>query len=282
MSVSPVTRIGHSGLLPAHRLVTHSMKTGPWPSRHLAIAAVAADFDRVDVGPVDAHRLDAERLWNLQQIGAAGVNQTGKTAARRAPRLDAVVLADEQNRQVHQGCDIQSLVTHALFESPIAEEGRGNRACAGLPAGITSTDRERDASADHRRCRDEAKRRVAEMKRATATGVETARTPENLRERRRGIGAARNDVTVIAVRAGKPVSRLKRGDDRGPGRLLADIDMEMAGEPSRGREPEDPFLESAHPQHRTQKLPAAGDDEIMAVGPGRHRFPRSLLRPGAG
>ena len=54
------------------------------------------------------------------------------------------------------------------------------------------------------------------MKRATATAVETAGASENFRERRRGIGAARNDVTVIAVRTGKPVAWLKRGDVAAP------------------------------------------------------------------
>ena len=95
------------------------------------------------------------------------------------------------------------------------------------------------------------------MQRSAPPAVQPAGAPQNFRQRLRRIGAAGDDVAVIAMRGGEPVARLERGDDRGARRLLADIDVKVPGELSLARERKHRLFEAAHAQHGAQQLPAA-------------------------
>ena len=128
------------------------------------------------------------------------MNQTRKAAARRAPGIDAVVLADEQHRQLEQRGDVHRLVADAFLERAVAEERHRDRAIAALLAGIAGADRERDAAADDRGGRNEPERRIAQMQRAAASAVEPPARPKISASAARRIGAARDHMAVVAMR----------------------------------------------------------------------------------
>ena len=68
------------------------------------------------------------------------------------------------------------------------------------------------------------------------------------------IGAARQEMTVVAVRGKKEIFFLETGKRSDPGRLLAHLDMVVALITSLGVESDQGFLKMAYEQHPSTKL----------------------------
>ena len=115
------------------------------------------------------------------------------------------------------------------------------------------------------------------MNRAAAPAAETGSPAKDLRQGATGIGAARQHVTVVAVRRGKPVARLKQGYQRDAGGLLSNVEVIVADELLLVREPQHGFLKPAYQQHLFEMFPG----EFLVQGHGdasRSNVPASGAR----
>ena len=93
------------------------------------------------------------------------------------------------------------------------------------------------------------------MYRAAATAVQAGCAAQNLGQPRAGIGAAGENMPVIAVGGCQMVLRRERRDRRHAGSFLAYVEMIVAAEMTVAGQLHDGFLESAYQQHLFQTLP---------------------------
>src|SRR6202048_923940 len=166
------------------------------------------------------------------------------------------VLAQEENRQFPQRGDVEGFETPPLLKRAVAEERTGDGAVCLALARIAGAHAKADTASDDSRCGDKAELGIAEMQRSSAPAVEPACPPEDLRHGAAGIGAAGENVAVIAVRGGDAIARLEHSHYSRPGRFLPDIEMIMGAKFSRLGEPQHGFLETADGTHCLHETPA--------------------------
>src|SRR3974377_2049841 len=126
------------------------------------------------------------------------------------------------------------------------------------------------------------------MQRATAAAVEAGSAAEDLRHRPVGIAAAPDYVAVIAVGGADQVLVAQRFQYGGAGRLLADINVVVAGEVAVLVEPDHRLFEMADHQHavedRQTDLAIEGhlvSSQILGRAPSRRRLALDFRRQAA-
>src|SRR5262249_42664739 len=85
--------------------------------------------------------------------------------------------------------------------------------------------------------------------------AEPGSLPKDFRQSATGIGATRQQVTVVAGRRGQRVARFEQGYQRDTGRLLSNIEVIVADELLLVREPQHGFLKPAYQQHLFEMFP---------------------------
>ena len=200
-----------------------------------------------DVVPVDGVALDL--------VGRDHVAHALDVRVRRARRelREAVVLADEDERQLPERREVDGLVEVAGLHRAVAEEDDRDRVLALLPRGQGTSERERDVAADDAGRAHEAVLHVDEVHRAAEPAAQPAVAPHQLGHRPLQRRALRDRVTVRAVPGvdGVVVPQL-RAHGRGDA-LLTDAEVDQPVDLVGALELGDPLLEQPDPPHRRQQ-----------------------------
>ena len=215
--------------------------------------------DGLDVLPVDLHRLHPERL-----------RAVGEVADRRVLRLrrrlgPLVVLEHEDGRHLPERGEVQRLVERADVRGAVAEEGdRDARLAAQLERERRAGDL-RQAAADDRVRAHVPALDVVEVHRAAVAVRAALLLAVQLGHQLVRVGALRERVSVGPVGGGDHVAVLERAADADGARLLADRDVEEAGELAGAEALLDLFLEPPDQQHLAQDVRKVGLREARRV-----------------
>ena len=178
--------------------------------------------DRGEIVAVDddaGHRIGARAVGDVGDGGRAG--------HRHRHRI-LVVLADEHDRQLPDGGDVERLVERALVVGAVAEER--DRDCAGLPllGAERRADRDRQAAADDAVGAEIALGRLGDVHRAAAPLAIAGLAAEKFGEHRLQLGALGDAMAVAAMGRGDAIGVAERHADADRRRLLPDRQMHRA------------------------------------------------------
>ena len=183
--------------------------------------------DRAGVRAVDGHRGHPERVDEIRQAHR-GERRRRVLVGLLAERFQGVVLAQEDDRRpAHRG-DVHRLVPGTLLERTVAEQRDAHPVEAQLLERERGADRDGQRPADARRGGREAVCCGGEVERAALPPVDARGLAQDLRDHTRWRDAPRDEVAVVAVRRVRDVPVAQQRECRHSGRLLADIDMEVA------------------------------------------------------
>src|SRR5581483_681947 len=141
---------------------------------------------------------------------------------------EAVVLADEHDRQPPERGEVQGLVEGAGLRRAVAEERDRDRAAQTADRG--RAERERDVSRDDAGRSHEADVRRRDVHRPALAATVARRASGELGEQARRVGALRERVSVRAVAAVDQVVAAKNRAGAGGDRLLPDPEVEESAE----------------------------------------------------
>ena len=171
----------------------------------------------------------------------------------------AVVLADEDHRQVPHARQVQRLVHRPRVGGAVAEEGRRHLARAADPRGQRRAHRDGQARADHAVGAEDPVLHVAEVHGAALAPAVARGAAEQLGHDAAGIGPLGKALAVAAVGGAHEVRRREERADRRRRGLLPHAEVDEAGDLAGGEAFGHPFLEATdqahHPVDREALLP---------------------------
>ena len=226
------------------------------------------------------HRVDVHAVDPLGRhaVGGGAVDErAGGRALLRQRDGVAVVLADEDERQLPERGEVHRLVQHALVGAAVAEERHGDP--AGAVDARSSTPRRPRTARPRRRCR--SRRRCRAQRSAMCiepprAAVEPVDAAEQLRHHPPHVRALGDQVAVPAMGRRDHVVGTQRRADTRRDRLLPDVLVRHAGDLVRVHELDHPLLEAADQEHRAVELGAHPNQKRRAALP-----PRTAARPAA-
>jgi len=161
----------------------------------------------------------------------------------------AVVLADEQHRQIPDSGQVRRLVEGALVDGSLAEKGDRHAVTAEQAAGERRACCKRQARSDDRVRAENALARVGNVHRAALALAEPRRLAEELGHGGVEVRSFCKAVTVAAVRRRDPVVVTERRAHTDRDRLLAEGGVNEPGDLSGAIEARDALLERADQTH---------------------------------
>ena len=190
-------------------------------------------------------------------LGAALERRRVLVRRRRELRV-AVVLAEEDHRQLPHRGQVHRFVERALCHRAVAEERDHHGAVGAQLRGGRRADRDRQARGHDAVGPEDADRRIGDVHRAAAPTVRPRVLGHQLGEHPGRVEALRQAVTVAAVGRGDHVVRAERparADGRG---LLPDREVHEAGDLTVAVQRGDPLLEAADHEHPAVQLEQVG------------------------
>jgi len=214
--------------------------------------------DRQHVHAVHALTGHAVGLGELPDLGL------GERAVGRGAHRVAVVLAEEQHRQLPERRQVHRLVELPLRHGAVAEVAHDHLVAAPVLDSEADAHCDGQVRPDDRVTAEEVGALVEQVHRAALALGEPVAAAEQLGHDPLGIGTLRQAVAVLAVRGDRVVvgPEHRGGADRH--RLLADVEMEEPADlPERVRLG-GLLLEAADQEHIAQQLPRDGGIDAEA------------------
>jgi hypothetical protein len=202
----------------------------------------------LDVLAVDLHDLHPEGLGALAEVADRRVLQLWSGLG------PVVVLEHEDGRNLPELRQVERLVEGADVRRPVAEEGdRDTRLATELEGERRARHRGQAASDDGIRA-EVAALDVVEVHRAAVTLAAAFELPVELRHDGVRVRAPRERVAVRAMGRGEDVAVVERLTDADSDRLLADRNVEEAGQLARAEALLDLLLEAPDQEHLAQEI----------------------------
>ena len=170
----------------------------------------------------------------------------------------AVVLAEEDDRQLPHCGQIDGLVERAGSHGPVSEEGDRHAVVAAQTSGERGTDGDRQPSADDPVCTQHSDRGIGDVHRAAAAAARTRVTSEQLGEHRAHVHSLGEAVTMASVGRRDVVGRSQWPATPDRRRFLPDADVHESRYFGRLVQFRHPFLETADAQHAPVQLDQIG------------------------
>ena len=181
----------------------------------------------------------------------------------------AVVLAEEDHRQLPDGGEVQGFVEGALRHRPVTEERHGHAAVGAELRRRRRPRRDRQAGGDDAVGAEDPELRVGDVHGAAAAAVRALVLAHQLGEHPGRVQALGQAVAVAAVGRGDDVRRAQ-GPARADGRrLLPDGEVDEAGDFAVAIERGHPLLEAADQQHPALHLDEVDHREARRARRGR-------------
>ena len=188
---------------------------------------------------------------------------------RRGELGVAVVLAEEDHRQLPDGGEVQRLVEGALRRRAVAEEGHRHAAVGPQLRRRRRPHRDRQARGHDAVGAEDPELRVGDVHGAAAAAVGALVLAHQLGEHPGRVQALGQAVAVAAVGRGDDVGGPKRPARADGRRLLPDREVDEAGDLAVAVERGHPLLEAADQQHPAVHLEEVGRREARSGQKGR-------------
>src|SRR5262249_1259005 len=239
-----------------------------------ATAAGATDgvagrlVDRQDVVAIN---LDAGHTVGRPARGDIGI---ARRVLKRHLRRELIVLANEQDRQLPDGRQVDPLVERAIVDRPVAEEGDTNAITLQQLETVSGARCLEDARADDPAGAHQPDFRREQVHAAAAALRAAGSAAEQLGEQLARRDALRQGVPVPAVRAEHDIAAVEVSTDAGGNGLLADVRMTGAVDQSALMRPRQLLLAATDEEH----LSIQGEELFSARGRDVRRCQQSSSR----
>jgi hypothetical protein len=166
---------------------------------------------------------------------------------------EAVVLADEDQRQLPERRQVDRLVEITGLHRAVAEEDDGDDVAAADPIGKGGAERQRDVAADHAGGPHQPMLGVDDVHRAAEPVAEPLVAAHQLGQQTIEGGALGDRVSVRAVPAVDGIVGSQLATDGSRHTLLSDAEMDQAVDLVSALKLPDPLFEEADPPHRGEQ-----------------------------